>query len=429
MAVWAIGLFAVTMIVVITQPRGLSVGWPAAAGAALALVSGLVALADALEVTRIVWNATLTLIAIIVYSYVLDAVGFFEWAALHMMRFARGNGTRLFVYVTLLGAVVSCLFSNDGAVLILTPILLAKVRELKLPEKMILPFVMAGGFIADAGSMPLIVSNLVNIISADYFAIGFGDYALRMLLPYVASVAASVLVLLLLYRRDIPRTYETDSLKAPASVIRHRGLFAMSWVILGVLLLGFLFADKLSVPICAVAGAAAAAFLVAAGRTGVISARSVLREAPWTVVVFSIGMYIVVYGLRNAGLTDILGSAIERLSQMGLWWATMGMGFLSAGLSSVMNNLPSVMIGALAIDGTNALGPVKEALVYANVIGNDLGPKMTPIGSLATLLWLHQLSRKGVRIGWGYYFKIGIVLTIPTLLVTLAALYAVLRWG
>ncbi|MBO9604890.1 MAG: arsenic transporter [Paenibacillaceae bacterium] len=427
--VWAIGLFAVTMTLVIWQPRGLSVGWPAAAGAALALVSGLVAVADALEVTRIVWNATLTLIAIIVYSYVLDAVGFFEWAALHMMRIARGSGTRLFVYVTLLGAVVSCLFSNDGAVLILTPILLAKVRELKLPEKMVLPFVMAGGFIADAGSMPLVVSNLVNIISADYFGIGFGDYALRMLLPYAASVAASVLMLLLLYRRDIPRSYDTARLKSPAAAIRHRGLFAMSWAILGVLVLGFLFADKLSVPICAVAGLAAAAFLAAAGRTGVVSARGVLREAPWTVVIFSIGMYVVVYGLRNAGLTDVLGSAIERLSEEGLWWATIGMGFLSTGLSSVMNNLPSVMIGALAIDGTNALGTVKEALVYANVIGNDLGPKMTPIGSLATLLWLHQLSRKGVRIGWGYYFKIGIALTIPTLFVTLAALYAVLRWS
>ncbi|HAU5490889.1 TPA: arsenical efflux pump membrane protein ArsB, partial [Cronobacter sakazakii] len=154
----------------------------------------------------------------------------------------------------------------------------------------------------------------------------------------------------------------------------------------------------------------------------VIDTRKVLKGAPWQIVIFSLGMYLVVYGLRNAGLTGYLSALLNVFALHGIWGATLGTGVLTAALSSVMNNMPTVLVGALSIDGSAATGLVKDAMIYANIIGCDLGPKITPIGSLATLLWLHVLAQKNIAISWGYYFRAGIVMTLPVLLVTLAAL-------
>lgn len=418
----AILIFVFTLVLVIWQPRGLGIGWSALLGAAIALLSGVVQLADIPVVWGIVWNATATFVAVIIISLLLDEAGFFEWAALHVARWGGGRGRLLFAFIVLLGAAVSALFANDGAALILTPIVMAMLLALGFTPAATLAFVMAAGFIADTASLPLIVSNLVNIVSADFFKIGFNDYASVMVPVNMAAVAASLVVLLLYFRRSIPATYDVAQLKAPAAAIRDPATFYAGWVVLVLLLVGFFALEPLGVPVSAVAAVGAAILLAVAARGSVISTRKVLHGAPWQIVVFSLGMYLVVYGLRNAGLTGQIASLLNVFAQGGVWGAAMGTGFLTALLSSVMNNMPTVLIGALSIDASNASGVVKEAMIYANVIGCDLGPKITPIGSLATLLWLHVLAKKGTTIGWGYYFKVGIVLTLPVLFITLAAL-------
>jgi arsenical pump membrane protein len=281
---------------------------------------------------------------------------------------------------------------------------------------------MAAGFIADTASLPLVVSNLVNIVSADFFDIGFDRYSAVMVPVDLAAIAATLAVLLVFFGRDIPPAYDVERLALPATAIRDRATFVAGWVVLALLLVGFFVLEPMGVPVSAVAAVGAVVLLIVAGRGPVISTTKVLREAPWQIVIFSLGMYLVVYGMRNAGLTDGIAGLLNRFAQGGVWGAAFGTGFLTAFLSSIANNLPTVLIGALSIEASSATGVVREAMIYANVIGSDLGPKMTPIGSLATLLWLHVLEKKGVKIGWGYYFKVGVVLTLPVLAVTLAAL-------
>lgn len=415
-------IFLLTLILVIWQPKGLNIGWSASIGAMLALGTGVIHFDDIPVVWNIVWNATAAFIAVIIISLLLDESGFFEWAALHVSRWGRGRGRLLFTWIVMLGAAVAALFANDGAALILTPIVIAMLLALGFSQSTTLAFVMAAGFIADTASLPLIVSNLVNIVSADFFGLGFTEYASVMIPVDIAAIATTLVMLHLFFRRDIPATYDVSLLKTPASAIKDPATFRAGWIVLLLLLVGFFVLEPLGIPVSAIAAAGAAVLFVVAKRGHAINTGKVLRSAPWQIVIFSLGMYLVVYGLRNAGLTEYLSGMLNLLADKGLWAATFGTGFLAAFLSSVMNNMPTVLIGALSIDGSAATGVVKEAMVYANVIGCDLGPKITPIGSLATLLWLHVLAQKNITITWGYYFRTGVIMTLPVLFFTLAAL-------
>jgi arsenical pump membrane protein len=236
-------------------------------------------------------------------------------------------------------------------------------------------------------------------------------------------------VLWLTFRRQIPVRYALAKIENPDHAIHDRLLFRAAFPVLGLLFIAYFVVAPLGVPVSAVTAGGALILLFLAGRWhqggrgARISVAKVLRGAPWQIVIFSLGMYLVVYGLRNAGLTGHLADALVWLSTQSPWVAALGTGFGAAILSSVMNNMPSVLIGTLAIEQAHAVPALtRELMIYANIIGCDLGPKFTPIGSLATLLWLNVLSRKGISISWGQYMKVGLLITPPVLLGVLIAL-------
>lgn len=421
-------IFVATLILVIWRPRGLGIGWSALAGAFLALITGVVQWHEIAIVWEIVWDATLTFVALIIISLILDEAGFFSWAALHIARLAGGRSLTLFLMMILLGATISAFFANDGAALLLTPIVIALLTRLNASKTTALAFIIATGFVADTASLPLIISNLVNIVSANYFDISFGRYAVVMVPVNIVSVATTVFVLWLMFKQSIPRCYPNDDLDKPTSAIIDPLVFRAAFPLLFVLLTAYFASGSTATPLSLITGSAALLFMTIAGRWwkngkgAVVSVKSALRGAPWQIVLFSLGMYLVVYGLGNAGLTHFGASILNWLAQQGQLVATIGTGFLSAFIASVMNNLPSTLVGVLAIELTSAPETTKQLMIYANIIGNDLGPKFTPIGSLATLLWLHVLADRGYQIGWGQYMKIGLQITPPVLLITLLSL-------
>ncbi len=418
----AVVLFIVVLVLVIVQPKGLSIGWSAAGGAIIALGLGLVTLANVAEVVGIVWDATLTFVALILISMVLDRIGFFEWAALGMSRLAKDNGYKMFLWIGVLGAIVAMFFANDGAALILTPLVYEQTRILKLSPKATLALIMTSGFVADTTSLPLVISYLMKLVSADYFHLGFLSYMIHMLPVDIIAVGASLTALFIYYHKHLPVSIDTKALPEPKSRIKDIRVFRLAWVILPLLLLGYFLSQFLHWPVSIFTMTAAAVLLVGAARSPYISSWRLIKEAPWKIVVFSIGMYIVVFGLRNQGLTAILGQGLKHLSLHGFVVSALGTGYLAAFLSSIMNNMPTVLVDALAIHHAHVTPVMTHLMAYANIVGSDLGPKFTPIGSLATLLWLHVLEQRKVRISYGYYMKVGFLLTIPVLLVTLLAL-------
>jgi arsenical pump membrane protein len=429
-----IAVFAVTLFLMIKRPRGLRLGYAAGIGAAASLLLGTVSLGQATQSFMGIWDATLAFLGIIALSVTLDAMGFFRWAALRVVKLARGSGLRLYFYIALLTAAVSILFANDSAVLILTPIVLEIVSCLGINKKGKLAYLFTAGLIADTAAMPLITSNPINILSADYFKYSFIDHLIFMGPIAVAVLFSSLLLIWLFFRKQIPDTYDlqaAESLTMGKPAISP-SLLRSTLVTLVAIDIGYVLTSLWRVPVSLVI-CSGVVFLVAIYWFTLKQNRSLngekkglvelARNINWDILLFMLSIFIVVQGLESAGVTNLLASALVTTSKLPSILGVFGPSMVVTVGASFMNNWPMTILGLLSIHQAAVTGPALTNLVFSNIIGNNLGPHFFPLGSLAILMWLEIMRRKGVSISLKEYLKVGATLSIAQVAIASTVLW------
>jgi arsenical pump membrane protein len=443
-AVAAIAIFIVTLALMIKRPRGLRLGYAAGIGAVASLLVGTVSLGQAAQSFLDIWDAALAFIGIVALSVTLDAMGFFRWAALRVVGLAGGSGLRLYFYVSLLTAAVSILFANDCAVLILTPIVLEIVLQLKIDAKGRMAYLFAAGLIADTAAMPLITSNPINILSADFFKYTFVDHLVFMGPIAVATIVSSMFIVYVFFRRQIPQTYDAASAQALSlgkPQISSK-LLKVSFGVLAAIDAGYVLTSLFRVPVSLVI-CSGALFLIVVYWASIRSAVSVdgepksltglAREINWDIVLFMLSIFLVVQGLEKAGVVEMLADALAGASSLPSFLGVFAPSLIVTVGASFMNNWPMTILGLLSIQHAALTTAMTDSaftgLVFSNVIGNNLGPHFFPLGSLAILMWMEYMRRKGVNLSLKEYLKVGAVLSVAEVAIASLVLWAELSLG
>jgi len=420
----------------IKRPNDIKLGYAASIGAVASLLLGTVTLGQAVESFVHIWDAALAFIGIVAFSVVLDALGFFKWAALKVVKLAKGSGLRLYFYISLLTAAVAILFANDSAVLILTPIVLEVISQLKIDGNGRMAYLFAAGLIADTAAMPLITSNPINILSADFFGYTFLDHLTFMAPIAAATILTSIAIVYLFFRKKIPKTYDVAAVDilADATPIKPNTL-KMCIVTLIAVDVGYVVASLFRIPvsfiICAGAVFLVAVYLVSLNGEIIQSERKGLkalaRDINWDIILFMLSIFLVMQGLTNAGITELLSEVLLSTSTLPSVLGIVAPSLVVTVGASFMNNWPMTILGLMSISNIASnvalSGSAFTGLVFSNIIGNNLGPHFFPLGSLAILMWLEVMKRKGVNISLKSYLKVGSVLSIFEVVVASVVLW------
>lgn len=438
MEILTVCIFFLTISFIFWKPN-INEAIPATVGAALVMMTGTVSLSDLGAITETISGAAITIVATIVMAIVLESFGFFNWAGDILTRSARGSGIRLFWLTNLFCFLMTLFVNNDGSILITTPILLMILKNMGLKNHQKIPYLLSGALIATASSAPIGVSNIVNLIALKIVHMSLYMQAAMMFVPAsIGLLLLSVLLFAVFYRTLPKKLPEVAAWKLVPGGHPLKGEVPRKQyntkLMRGILL--FVFCVRVSlfvasyvhfpVPLMAVIGSV---FLLT-WRWFYLRVPPVdmLKKTPWYILIFAFSMYVIIYGLRNIGLTEWLIRFLQPLVSGSLLHASMLMGGLLSVLSNVFNNHPALMVGTLTLTNMG-LDPLTLKISYlASVIGSDVGSLLLPIGTLATIMWMHILKKGGVKISWGQYLKVTIVVIPITVAFTLILLNYWVSW-
>jgi arsenical pump membrane protein len=398
-----------TLIGIMTRPFRWNEATIAMGGAGLLCLLGLISPADAFFTLCRDWNTFLFFLGMMTLSALAEAAGLFDWLAVQAARLARESARRLFLNIFLLGTLISMILSNDATALILTPVVYVLVTKLRLP---VLPFLFACTFIADTASFLLPVSNPINIIILSHFPLDLFTFLRLLLLPSLIVIGINIGIFFLLYREELRGRFQPARLPSAKETIRHRSYFRYTYLLLIGVAVAYVLASAARIPLSLIAGSGA--FLLLLGALG--WQQSTLRETgkriSWSIFGFIAGMSIVIRAIQDTGLTAEFGNWLLRLSGGTSFGAVM-VGTAGAALgTNLINNIPmAVMMTSALASMQHAPVAVQHGFLAATMFGCDLGPNLTTVGSLATVLWLLILRRQGVDVSGLDYFKVGVIVT------------------
>lgn len=415
-------IFLLTILCIFLKPFNKKEWVYATLFALFTLILGFVNLNDIFYVYSNVWNAALSLISIMIISLILDEIGFFKWAALTMVLTAEGNKLKLFFNIIILGSLISIFFNNDGSILILTPIIYEAMKGIGLSYKETIPFLFACSYIADTASVPLVVSNLANIVAADTLSISFSYYFSKMLIPGLFIIITVAITMYINYRKDLKGNFISINVINPDDSVKDWTLFNSGILILFLVIVGYFIGGVYHIPVSFISTLGAIILLIHGLKRKSINVVNILKNAPWSILLFVISMYLIVYSLYINGLNIITSNILSFLDEKSILVVSLLYGIISTIAACFMNNLPSVMIGAIGVHDAALSDITREVIAFANVIGSDVGAKITPIGSLATIMWLNILSQRGIKISFKEYTLTSLKIIIPPLIIGLIVL-------
>lgn len=433
-------VFLLTTVVILWRPRGINEAWPASIGAGIILLTGTVSYANIVDIINKIGGASITIMATIVMAVILESFGFFHWSAARLANAAKGSGYRLYWYIQLLCFLMTLLFNNDGSILITTPILILLLKNLRLKPHQQIPYLLTGALIATASSAPIGVSNIVNLIALNIVHMTLYMHTAMMFVPATLGLLFMSWLMYVVVKRKLPKhlpdsaydiehiffTKNFHPLKGNLTVEtkRQRTKFMLKVLLFVFIMRCLLFvASYFSIPIEIVAVLGSVALLVWRWYHLRTNPVDILKKTPWHILIFAFSMYVIIYGLHNAGLTEMLVKLCEPIVNEGLFYASFIMGGLVSILSNFFNNHPALMIGTITLTEMG-LDPITLKTIYlANIIGSDMGSLLLPIGTLASLIWMHILRQNKIKVKWKDYLSVSLVVIPPVTIVTLFLLF------